>query len=93
MGTAEHTGAALSASRLVPITAAAKRLGRSPWTLKRWYHNGVLPVVISADRWFVPESFLIMVATSPQPKRAGVLEEIAADWFALHSASAAEAAG
>jgi len=75
----------LSTSGLAPIADAAKRLGRSPWTLKRWYRKGHLPVVISQEQWFVPESFLAMVDASPQPGRAGVLEEIAADWFAAHS--------
>ena len=87
MGTTGQAGAALSSTGLAPITEAAKRLGRSPWTLKRWYRKGNLPVVISEGQWSVPESFLAMVASSPQPGRAGVLEDIAADWFAANSAS------
>jgi hypothetical protein len=80
----------LSTSGLVPITTAASRLGRTPWTLKRWYREGHLPVVISAERWFVPESFLAMVDASPRPKHAGQLEDIAAEWFATYSAPIAE---
>jgi len=76
----------LSTSGLAPIADAAERLGRSPWTLKRWHRKGHLPVVIAERQWFVPESFLAMVAASPQPKQAGMLEDIAADWFAAHSA-------
>jgi hypothetical protein len=76
---------------MVPITDAARRLGRSSWTLKRLYREGHLPVVIIQDRWLVPESFLAMVGTSPQPRRAGILEDVAAEWFALNSASAVTA--
>lgn len=89
MYTPGHTGGALSTTGLVPISTAARRLGRSPWTLKRWYREGHLPVVISAEHWFVPESFLSMVDASPRPKRAGLLEDIAAEWFATYSAPAA----
>ena len=91
MNIAEHPGAALNASGLAPIADAARRLGRSPWTLKRWYRKGNLPVVISEGQWSVPESFLAMVAASPQPGHAGVLEDIAAEWFAANSARPAEA--
>jgi hypothetical protein len=80
----------LSTTGLVPIAAASRRLGRTPWTLKRWYREGILPVVISQEHWFVPESFLAMVDASPQPKRAGQLEDIAAEWFATYSAPAAQ---
>ena len=85
MGTAEQTGAALNGTGLVPIADAATRLGRSPWTLKRWYRDRNLPVVICQDRWSVPESFLVMVERSPKPGCAGVLEEIAAEWFARYA--------
>jgi predicted site-specific integrase-resolvase len=81
----------LSGCGLVPITAAAKRLGRSPWTLKRWYREGLLPAVISQDRWSVPESFLAAMEASPRPRRAGVLEEVAAAWFASNSPEGQEA--
>jgi hypothetical protein len=83
----EQTGAALSATRLVPIAAAAVRVGRSPWTLRRWYRAGVLPVVSAGGQMSVPESFLVMVETSPRPGCAGVLEDIAAEWFAANSAA------
>ena len=75
----------MSTDGLTPIAVAAKRLGRSPWTLKRWYRKGILPAVIMERRWYVPESFLAMVGTSPRPGRAGILEEIAAAWFAAHT--------
>jgi hypothetical protein len=78
----------LSTSKLTPIAAAATRLGRSSWTLKRWYRAGILPVVSAQGQMSVPESFLIAVEMSPQPGRAGVLEDIAAEWFAANSAAA-----
>jgi hypothetical protein len=81
----------LDATGLAPITVAARRLGRSPWTLKRWYRKGNLPVVISEGQWSVPESFLAMVDASPRPGQAGVIEDIAAAWFAAHTAPEAAA--
>lgn len=76
---------------LLPINNAAGLLGRSIWTLKRLHHNGHLPVVMIGDQWLVPESFVAMVLTSPQPGRAAVLEEVADRWFALHSGTEAVA--
>lgn len=73
---------------MIPIADAATRLGRSPWTLKRMFKDGHLPVVIMRSQWFVPESFIAAVLASPAPARAGVLEEIACGWFAAHSATA-----
>jgi hypothetical protein len=69
----------------VPIGVLAARLGRSVRTLKRWYAKRWLPVLIFGREWFVPESFLTMLFASPQPGRAGVLQEVAAAWFALHA--------
>lgn len=77
--------------RLVPITEAAGRLGRSVGTLKRMHRKGHLAVVIMQGQWFVPESFLSAVFTSPQPARAGAVEEVARKWFAAHAASEAVA--
>ena len=50
--------------------------------------KGNLPAVIANSRWFVPESFVAMVLGSPRPGRAGVIEEVAADWFAAHTPEA-----
>jgi hypothetical protein len=75
----------VSGSGLVPIADAAKHFRRSTWTLKRWYRDEVLPVVIIQGQWFVPESFLAMVTVSPQPGRAGQMKDIAAEWFAANS--------
>lgn len=81
----------MATSDLVPIGAAARRLGRSPWTLKRWYAKELLPVVIIQGQWHVPESFLAMVAASPRPGRAGDMKTIAAEWFAANSPAPAGA--
>ena len=72
----------------VPIKILAARLRRSVRTLKRWHAKGWLPVLIFAGQWEVPESFLVMLFSSPQPGQAGVLQEVAARWFATHSAGA-----
>lgn len=50
--------------------------------------KGHLPAVISGSRWFVPESFVTMVIRSPRPKQAGVIEEVAAEWFAANTSEA-----
>ena len=96
MSTTGQIGAALSIKvstaaqrdELLPITDASKRLKLSPWTLKRMHKAGNLPAVIANSRWFVPESFVAMVLGSPRPGRAGVVEEVAADWFAAHTPEA-----
>ena len=79
---------ARQADELLPILDASQRLKISPWTLKRMHAKGNLPAVIANSRWFVPESFVAMVLGSPRPGRAGVIEEVAADWFAAHTPQA-----
>ena len=102
MSTAERNGAALNvkvstaaqqgtpqyADSLLPIADASERLNLSPWALKRMHKAGNLPAVIANSRWFVPESFVAMVLGSPRPGRAGVVEEVAAEWFAAHTSEA-----
>jgi hypothetical protein len=73
---------------LLSIADAARRLGRTPWTLKRMHQAGNLPAVIMNGLWFVPASFVIMVLRSPRPGHAGVIEEIAREWFAAHTPGA-----
>ena len=87
MSTRPSTGAQ-QADELLPIADASDRLKISPWTLKRMHARGNLPAVIANSRWFVPESFVAMVLGSPRPGRAGVIEEVAADWFAAHTPEA-----
>jgi hypothetical protein len=70
----------------VPIGVLAGRLRRSVRTLKRWHAKGWLPVLIFAGQWAIPESFMIMLFSSPQPGQAGVLQDVAAAWFAKYSA-------
>jgi len=81
----------VSTSGLVPIAEAAEVFGRSAWTLKRWYAKELLPVVIITGQWYVPASFLAMVTTSPRPGRAGVLKDVAAEWFAANAPAPATA--
>ena len=80
--------AAQQGDELLPIADASDRLKISSWTLKRMHAKGNLPAVIANSRWFVPESFVAMVLGSPRPGRAGVIEEVAADWFAAHTPQA-----
>jgi len=79
---------AQQADELLPIIDASQRLKISPWTLKRMHKAGNLPAVIANSRWFVPESFVVMVLGSPRPGRAGLIEEVAAEWFAAHTPQA-----
>lgn len=73
---------------LLPITDASERLQLSPWALKRMHKAGHLPAVIVNRRWFVPESFIAMVLGSPRPGVAGVIEDVAAEWFARNAQAA-----
>jgi hypothetical protein len=83
--TAESPGSARRSDSLLPIADASDRLKLSPWALKRMHKAGNLPAVIANSRWFVPESFVAMVLTSPRPGHAGCIEDIARDWFAAHT--------
>lgn len=85
--TAAAPGTPSKPDELLPIADAAQRLRQSPWTLKRMHKAGNLPAVISGGRWFVPESFVAAVFASPRPKQAGVIEQVAAEWFAARSAT------
>lgn len=87
--TAEPQGGAQRSDKLLPIADAAERLQISPWALKRLHKAGHLPAVIANSRWFVPESFVAAVFASPRPKRAGVIEQVAVEWFAAHVPEAA----
>jgi hypothetical protein len=86
--TAESQGNSPRSDSLLPIADASERLQISPWALKRMHKAGNLPAVIANSRWFVPESFVAMVLGSPRPGRAGVIEEVAAEWFAVHTSEA-----
>jgi hypothetical protein len=68
--------------RMVPIAAAAERLGRSVHTLKRMFRKGLLPVRLCGGDWLVYESFLEAVLARPRPGEARRVEDIAAEWFA-----------
>lgn len=85
---AESQGSPPRSDSLLPIADASERLKISPWALKRMHKAGNLPAVIANSRWFVPESFVAMVLGSPRPGRAGVIEEVAAEWFAAHAPEA-----
>ena len=76
--------------RLVPFPEAARRLGRSPDTLRLWHHDGHMPAVVTpGGQWSTYESFIGAVLASARPKRAGSIEQIARDWFAKHSSEPA----
>ena len=86
--TASRQDSRPNSDSLLPIADASERLKISTWALKRMHKAGNLPAVIANKRWFVPESFVAMVLGSPRPGRAGVIEEVAADWFAAHTPKA-----
>ena len=75
--------------RLVPFPEAARRLGRSPDTLRLWHDDGHMPAVITpGGQWSTYESFINAVLASARPKQAGSIEQIARGWFAEHSSEA-----
>jgi hypothetical protein len=77
------------ADRLIPLSVASTRLGYSTDTLQRWHDEGHMPAVIGPGRrWSTYESFINAVLASARPRRAGVIEEIARDWFAAHAPKA-----
>jgi hypothetical protein len=73
---------ALGGDRLVAFSEAAQRLGKSPDTLRRWHDEGHLPAVILLGQWSTFESFINAVLASARPGQAGVIEHVAAAWFA-----------
>ncbi len=76
-----------SKDTLIPFPEAARRLGRSPDTLRLWHDAGHCPAVVSpGGQWSTYESFIDAVLASARPRRAGVIEETARDWFAAHTA-------
>lgn len=75
--------------RLVPFPEAARRLGRSPDTLRLWHDDGHMPAVVTpGGQWSTYESFIDAVLASARPKQAGSIEQIARHWFAEHSPEA-----
>lgn len=77
------------ADRLIPLSVASTRLGYSAETLQRWHDEGHMPAVIGpGGRWSTYESFIEAVLASARPRQAGVIEQIARDWFAAHVAGA-----
>jgi hypothetical protein len=70
---------------LVPLPEAARRLGRSPDTLRLWHGDGHMPAVVTpGGQWSTYESFINAVLASARPKQPGSIEEIAREWFAAH---------
>lgn len=68
---------------LVPFPEAARRLGRSPDTLRLWHDAGHCPAVVSpGGQWSTYESFISAVRASARPKQAGSIDQIAREWFA-----------
>ena len=86
----KHRRPALQRSdRLIPIRDAARLLGYSADTLRRWHDEGHMPAVVTpGGQWSVHESFISAVLASARPGRAGAIEEIARDWFAAHAPEA-----
>ena len=74
---------------LVPLPEAARRLGRSPDTLRLWHDDGHMPAVVTpGGQWSTYESFIDAVLASARPKQPGSIEEIARGWFAAHAPEA-----
>jgi MerR family regulatory protein len=74
---------------LIPFPEAARRLGRSPDTLRLWHDEGHMPAVITpGGQWSTYASFISAVLASARPKQPGSIEEIARHWFAAHAPEA-----
>jgi hypothetical protein len=72
-----------AADRLIPFAQAARRLGKTSETLRRWHDEGHLPAVVSpGGQLSTYESFIAAVLASARPGKPGVIEEIARTWFA-----------
>lgn len=71
---------------LVPFPEAARRLGRSPDTLRLWHDEGHMPAVITpGGQWSTYASFIDAVLGSARPRQPGSIEKIARSWFAVHA--------
>jgi hypothetical protein len=68
--------------RLIPFPQAARRLSKTPDTLRRRHGEGHLPAVIMQRQWSTYESFISAVLASSRPSKADVIEDIARAWFA-----------
>jgi MerR family regulatory protein len=74
---------------LIPFPEAARRLGRSPDTLRLWHDEGHMPAVITpGGQWSTYESFIDAVLASARPRLPGSIETIAREWFAARAAGA-----
>src|SRR6202451_4619217 len=74
---------------LIPFPEAARRLGRSPDTLRLWHNDGHMPAVVTpGGQWSAYESFIDAVLASARPKQAGSIEQIARHWVAEHGPEA-----
>jgi hypothetical protein len=74
---------------LIPFPEAARRLGRSPDTLRLWHDEGHMPAVITpGGQWSTYSSFIDAVLASARPRQPGSIEGIARDWFAAHASEA-----
>lgn len=74
--------------RLIPFPQAARRIGRSPDSLRKWHDEGHLPDVISpGGQWSTYESFITAVLASARPGCPGRIEDVARDWFAQRGAA------
>lgn len=72
--------------RLVPFGEASEQLGYSADTLRRWHDEGHMPAVVSpGGQWSTYGSFIQAVLASARPRQAGLIEQIARDWFAAHT--------
>ena len=62
---------------------AGPQVGKTPETLHAWHDKGYLPAVISpGGQRCTFESFAVDVLASSRPGKPGVIENIAAAWFA-----------
>ena len=72
--------------RLVPLSIAAQRLGRSTETLREWHDEGHMPAVVTpGSQWMAFDSFIAAVLASARPGQAGDIAAIGREWFAAHA--------
>lgn len=77
-----HVAAAAAGARSETEFFAAPRLGKTPETVRARHHKGCLPALVSPGGRCTFESLVVDVLPSPRPGKPGVIEDIAAAWFA-----------
>jgi hypothetical protein len=73
---------ALRGDVLIPLSAAARRVGRTSETLKAWAGRHGIPVVLDpAGDWMTYQSWVDAVLASARPGQAGSVTDVTSAWW------------